>query len=144
MIPYWDTAFRGGVFSVMYSPGEEVALTGDSATTVLTWTVTGFPASKRFLVPININAHVWSASEEGTISCSFDVVVTTNSGGVASLAPNTTPAPDYSRLPAGFAPTMAVSVATNILTVQITRPSGVACRVRTRKWFDRPMELQTV
>ena len=144
MIPYWDTAFAAGVFVPLYSPGDEVVLSSDAATTVQTWTVTGFPASKRFLVPININAHIWSATEEGTMSCALDVIVTTNSGGVATLALNTTPAPDYSRLPAGFAPTMTLSVATNVLTVQITRPAGVACRVRPRKWFDRPMELQTV
>jgi len=140
--PYWNELVQAGI--VGPSPWTDVSLSTDAPIAVATWTVTGFPASKRFLAPINIDVHVWSVTEEGSISCALDVIVTTDGDGDATLSLNTTPVPDYSRLPAGFEPTMDVAVDDNVLTVSITRPAGVACKARATIDFDRTIELRTI
>jgi len=141
-----DMDLGGGVLTNFRSGGSaaDVPLSTDAATAVATWVCPTLDVSSRYVVTFGARERVWSAAAVGTIDCEIDVLITTNGAGVPTLSFQTTPVPNTDRLPTGFAPTMTLTVATTTLTINATRPAGVACKAFAAYWFQPAEKLAAI
>jgi hypothetical protein len=123
----------------------DVTLSTDAATTVASQLFSGWGSSKHFNVTLGFRATVWQSGDvtvSGSIDETVDCHVATDGSGVATVTIQGTQYPDATRLPGGLSgATAALATTTGGVTVQVTRPAGVACKSRARVFVARREEI---
>jgi len=117
-----------------------------SALPVVLGTMKGTPLapSSRYTVTIGARVTIWETATPanvGSIDIVVDAYITTNGANVATVALQTTPNPDLSRLPVALlGATASIAPSAGGFTLQAARPTGLACTCRA-KWWSETFEV---
>lgn len=125
--------------------GPDVALTTDSVTALLTMTLTGLTASRKYLATFGVRVSIWQEGTEsncGDLDCKFGAYITTDASAVATVTLLTTPNFDGSLVATALSTTVASVIAsTGGFTVRATRPSAVSCSAAAEWWCARVRDI---
>lgn len=104
-------------------------------------------ANHTYVCTIGIRITLWETATPtvaGNIDIVIDAVVVTDGSNLPTVAFNTTPAPDASRLPSALSTAAATCTALAAglgYSVSLTQSSGVTCTAIARTWINRMVEV---
>ena len=120
----------------------DTVLSTDASTSILAQSLLsyGLGVSKTYSCTLGFRCIIWETATKansGSMDSELDLYVTTDGSGNVTVALQTTPTVNKSRLGSVLNPaSMTVAPSSNGFTISATRPAGVACTARAKWWIN--------